>query len=163
MVPPIATLTLAVISFQTAVYANPVSYSNASISRPSSSEATCIPYLIPVTVTSENYVFNLTEFKNNLDVASLSATVAGGDTFRPVAGLKNETASYTISATFCSPKKPAGGREKTVLLATHGLVYDGQYWDSAYKPAEYSFVENMVAKGYSVFYYDRIGTGSSGV
>jgi pimeloyl-ACP methyl ester carboxylesterase len=161
MVSPSITLALAAMSFHAAVHANPVSYYNASISRPSSSAADCVPYLIPLTVTSENYVFNLTKFSNNLDVASLSANVAGSDFFHPVAGLKNETATYTVSATFCSPKEPAGGREKTVLLATHGLAYDGQYWDSAYLPEEYSFVENMVARGYSVFYYDRIGTGSS--
>ncbi|KAH7073746.1 Alpha/Beta hydrolase protein [Paraphoma chrysanthemicola] len=119
----------------------PVLRSNASV-------AHCESYNIPVTITSENIIYNISEFKDNFDV------------FDPIGGVENVTASYTISGTFCYPKT-FSGREKTVLLATHGLHYDGRYWDSSYKPEEYSFVEAMAAQGYSVFYYDRLGTGHS--
>jgi len=145
--------------------AGAVSASNASLNRPSSSAAQCVSYTIPLTITSENFVFNITKFKNDLDLAHVITDIARKDsnaTFHPVSGVENVTAQYSISGTFCSPKTPSGnGREKTVLLATHGIGYDGQYWDSAYKPHEYSFVEAMVKDGYSVFYYDRLGTGKS--
>lgn len=48
-----------------------------------------------------------------------------------------------------------------MLLATHGLGYDRRYWASPYKPEDYSFVDYALDKGYSVFFYDRLGTGQS--
>ena len=119
--------------------------------------------MVPVTVTSENFIFNLTKFENNFDVVDLVTDFTREDanvTFHPVSGKQNVTATYNIAGTFCSPKSPSG-REKTVLLATHGIHYDRRYWHSAYKPGEYSFVEAAVARGYSVFVYDRLGTGES--
>jgi pimeloyl-ACP methyl ester carboxylesterase len=120
-------------------------------------------YRVPLIVTSENFVFNISNFQNDFDLIDLVTDYVRKDantSFHFIAGEKNETAEYLISGTFCSPKKPSG-HEKTVLLATHGIAYDGRYWDSSYKPSEYSFVEAMVAKGYSIFFYDRLGTGRS--
>jgi hypothetical protein len=128
------------------------------------SVAQCIGYNVPVTVTSQNFVFNVTKFKDNFDAIDLITNFTRKDlnstVFNPIGGAENATATYIISGTFCSPKVPSG-REKTVLLATHGLHYDGRYWDSSYKPENYSFVESAVAQGFSVFYYDRLGTGKS--
>jgi hypothetical protein len=125
--------------------------------------ASCIDYNIPVTITSENYIFNVSEFRNNFDVVNVITDFARKDSntsFHPFHGTKNETAEYLIAGTFCTPNKPVG-REKQVLLATPGIGYDRRYWDSKYKPKEYNFVRAMVAKGYSVFFYDRLGTGES--
>ena len=36
-------------------------------------------------------------------------------------------ADYNISATFCTPNYPKNGKEKTVLLASHGLTYSREY------------------------------------
>jgi hypothetical protein len=44
-------------------------------------------------------------------------------TFSPFADVKNVTASYTIGATICIPRK-SSGNDKTLLLASHGLGYD---------------------------------------
>ena len=33
--------------------------------------------------------------------------------------------------------------------------------NSPYKPAEYNFVQHAISQGYSVFFYDRLGTGDS--
>lgn len=130
----------------------------------SSSIANCITYKIPVAVTSDNYVFNITKFENNFDLINLVTDYSIKDnditTFDPIVGTKNSTAEYSISGTFCSPKT-ASARKKTVLLATHGILYDGRYWNSAYKPSEYNFADAMIAKGFSVFFYDRLGTGQS--
>ena len=35
------------------------------------------------------------------------------------------------------------------------------YWASSYKPKEYSFAQYALENGYSVFWYDRVGTGRS--
>lgn len=146
-------------------HASPIIATELSCQRPSSSLAQCVDYTIPVTITSENLKFSFPPFEDNYDLTDFVSKFVRKDsntTFHPINGAENVTATYDISATFCSPKVPnSNGREKTVLLATHGLAYDGRYWDSSYKPEDYSFVEAMVKEGYSVFYYDRIGTGRS--
>jgi hypothetical protein len=35
------------------------------------------------------------------------------------------------------------------------------YWNSPYEPEEYNFVQYAINEGYSVFFYDRLGTGLS--
>jgi hypothetical protein len=165
MVSYLFAFTLATSSLISPSRASPVSIASVSLDRPSSSVAQCTPYTIPLNVTSQNIVFNITKFRNDLDLIDVATNIERKDsnvTFNPVGGVENVTAQYSISGTFCTPKNASGnGREKTVLLATQGIGYDGRYWDSAYKPREYSFVEAMVAEGYSVFYYDRLGTGKS--
>lgn len=101
--------------------------SNAPSDRLSSSAAKCTSYTIPLkNVTSENFIFNITEFKNDFDLTDFITNLIRKDSstvFHPVVGVENVIAAYTISATFCTPKKPSGnGREKTVLLATHGVA-----------------------------------------
>lgn len=133
--------------------------------RPDTSVAQCIDYTVPITVTSENLIFDVGPFTSSLDVADLVGNFAAKDsnvTFHPVIGKENITATYEVTGTFCSPKTLTGnGREKTVLLATHGIHYDGRYWDSEFQPEQYSFVEHAVDAGFSVFFYDRVGTGRS--
>lgn len=41
------------------------------------------------------------------------------------------------------------------------LTYANSYWNSPYEPEKYNFVQYAVSKGYSVFFYDRLGVGSS--
>lgn len=53
------------------------------------------------------------------------------------------------------------GRAKTVLFATHGLNFDRSYWDLPVESEKYSFVDEAIAQGYSVFFYDRLGVGKS--
>ncbi|KAF2261870.1 alpha/beta-hydrolase [Lojkania enalia] len=124
----------------------------------------CIDLPLRETVTSSNYVFGLPKFKSNFDVVGLLfdiATSAVSSTpFVPFSGLENVTATYEASATFCSPKTMKG-KESTVLVATHGLGYDRRYWAPGYKEDEYSFAEYALKQGYSVLYYDRLGTGKS--
>jgi hypothetical protein len=97
----------------------------------------CIGYNVPVTVTSQSFIFNITKLRDDFGVIDLAAEYGRKNlnitVFNPAGGVENATATYTISGTFCSPKTPSG-REKTVLLATHGTHYDGRYWDSSYKP-----------------------------
>lgn len=44
----------------------------------------------------------------------------------PVGNPETQTASYEIYATFCAPEMMGGKRSKTVLLATHGIGFDGR-------------------------------------
>ena len=36
-----------------------------------------------------------------------------------------------------------------------------RYWDVRQNAADYSFVDYAISRGYSVFFYDRLGTGKS--
>ncbi|KPM44516.1 hypothetical protein AK830_g2025 [Neonectria ditissima] len=109
--------------------------------------ADCWEYKVPVTVTSEN-----------LDFLTAVTTRASAGFPSPIVGAKNETATYTLAASFCTPKK---GDKKTVVLATHGIGQSRTHWNSAYQPEEYNFVQHAINSGYSVWFYDRLGTGES--
>ncbi|PVH74517.1 alpha/beta-hydrolase [Cadophora sp. DSE1049] len=129
----------------------------------SSHKKTCTDYEIPVTPTSVNLVWGK-KFEANFDVVDFVSNInsrTAATSFNPydlTAPPALTTASYTISATFCTPKKGATG---TVLLLSHGLNFDRSYWDPEVSKEKYSFVDWAIARGYSVFYYDRLGVGKS--
>ncbi|KAM7207174.1 alpha/beta-hydrolase [Naviculisporaceae sp. PSN 640] len=131
---------------------------------PRTAKKVCEDFKIPVTTTSENFIFGLDHFKNDLDVANWVVTVTSRNpsikkTVTP--RTENVTANYTIGATFCQPA-PGKKSNKVVLLATHGIGFDKSYWDPALEDKDrYSFVDHAISKGYSVFSYDRLGIGSS--
>lgn len=176
---------LAAYSFGSPVFAAP-NYSTDPPTNDSNypSNGDCIDYTIKETITATEYIWAVPRWKDNFDVATFLFSLARKDAQsqpQPLNGTKEVTADYEVSGTFCSPKERKSRKESTVLLATHGLGYDKQwvfqictiwsklvlnrhrYWASTYKPEEYSFVDNVLAAGYSVFYYDRIGTGKSGL
>ena len=142
---------------------------------------TCTDYEIPLTIESLNYII-AKQFQSNYDVVDLLSNASSrtaGTEFQPYSGSANESANYTISATFCTPTDTAS-RNGIVLLASHGLNFDrrsrstsliwvlcarywfsSSYWDPSISPTNYSFVDFAIASGYSVFYYDRLGVGKS--
>jgi len=138
----------------------------------------CEEYIIPVNVTSQVLIPKYPQFEDSYDVVGFVNDLTRRDsntTFSPFAGVKSATASYTIGATICIPNKNGGGN-KTLLVASHGLGYDRRhvvtpvfildancfrYWDSEVDPGNYSFVDFAISQGYSVFFYDRLGTGKS--
>ena len=89
--------------------------------------ATCQQYMIPITATSENYLYNATEFADNYDLVDFTTLVSSANAsniFYPVESLPvNQTVSVEIAATFCQPTKGPGN---TVLLATHGIGSAGE-------------------------------------
>ncbi|KAL8678865.1 MAG: hypothetical protein Q9186_004800 [Xanthomendoza sp. 1 TL-2023] len=130
------------------------------------SPSSCTSYKIPVTITTESLIYNGSEFKDNFDVVEFTTQFSrkspyGGSSIVVFSGKMNVTETYEIAATFCSPKTLTGGHEKSILLATHGFFHDGRYWNSQYNPSKYSFVDYMTSQGFSVFFYDRLGTGQS--
>ena len=48
----------------------------------------------------------------------------------------------------------------TVAFFT-GFTNVCSYWNPDYKPDQYNFVQYAVQRGYSVFFYDRLGVGTS--
>ncbi|KAL8689070.1 MAG: hypothetical protein Q9224_004729, partial [Gallowayella concinna] len=130
------------------------------------SPSSCTSYKIPVTITTESLIYNGSEFKDNFDVVEFTTQFSrkspyGGSSIVVFSGKINVTETYEIAATFCSPKTLTGGHEKSILLATHGFFHDGRYWNSQHNPTKYSFVDYMTSQGFSVFFYDRLGTGQS--
>ncbi|EEA21881.1 hypothetical protein TMatcc_008695 [Talaromyces marneffei ATCC 18224] len=137
----------------------------SSITFASAATKVCQNYKIPLTVTSENFVYDMPYFADNYDVvdwiSNFGSRTASVD-YHPFSNTKqNQTASYTISATFCTPKDPEAAYKDTVLFATHGLNFDNRYWASEIQPDNYSFVDYAINRGYSIFYYDRLGVGAS--
>ncbi|KAH6661673.1 Alpha/Beta hydrolase protein [Halenospora varia] len=131
-------------------------------STPLHASKSCREYTIPLNVTSDNHKWALAPLENNYDMTAFNTDLGRRDTnsaFIPITlGTVTETATYTVSGTFC---EPIGGGNGTVLLATHGGGYDRSYWDPKIQPEKYSFVDFAIAKGYSIFFYDRIGVGKS--
>ncbi|KAH8773346.1 Alpha/Beta hydrolase protein [Hyaloscypha sp. PMI_1271] len=121
----------------------------------------CFNITIPVNVTSNNFIFGLPQFSNNLDVTALNIefnTRGVAATLNPFAGTHNETAAYQVAGTYC---RPSHNKPSTLLLATHGATLDRYYWHFPYQSSKYSFVDFAVSKGYSVLFYDRVGAGES--
>ena len=89
--------------------------------------AICEEYSIPVAIETQAYTYNGTEWHNNYELVDFVTVQVGriGKTPRGLyAGPNNFSAGYDIGATFCSPKDTTKGKEKTVLLATHGLWFE---------------------------------------
>lgn len=102
----------------------------SSITFASAATKVCQNYKIPLTVTSENFVYDMPYFADNYDVvdwiSNFGSRTASVD-YHPFSNTKqNQTASYTISATFCTPKDPEAAYKDTVLFATHGLNFDNR-------------------------------------
>lgn len=123
--------------------------------------ADCMEFQVPVTITSDNLVFNFPDWKDDYalsDFLTLVTTRPSANLTSPIVGTKNETATYTIAASFCTPKGPS---KRTIILATHGIGQARTHWNSAYEPDQYNFVQHAISQGYSVWFYDRLGTGES--
>ena len=91
--------------------------------------ATCQDYVISLSVTSENWIFNATMFDDNYDLVNFTtavSTVNSTSVFQPVEALPvNQTFDLDVSATFCTPASQTAN-SGTVLLATHGIGGDGR-------------------------------------
>ena len=88
--------------------------------------AKCQDYTIPLTVTAQKRPWQGLTWTDNYGwinhVSNVTTRSAAGYP-PPLGAAVNVTASYQVSATFCTPET-AGNHSKTVLLATHGLGFD---------------------------------------
>ena len=87
----------------------------------------CKDHTILVTVTSNNYPWIAPKWTDDygfIDFVSAASTRLDAPyPPSPIGAPVNETGTYEISATFCTPETP-GKNSRTVLLATHGLGFD---------------------------------------
>lgn len=126
-------------------------------------DAECTEYEVPIHLESDDYVFNATQWETDYNLEDFLSTVTTRPSAMfpsPFSGPVRNTGNYTIAASFCTPKVK-NGKEKTVILATHGIGPARAHWNSAYRPEEYNFVQWATGQGYSVFFYDRLGVGGS--
>ncbi|KAF2755735.1 alpha/beta-hydrolase [Pseudovirgaria hyperparasitica] len=124
--------------------------------------ANCIELRVPVTISYERLTFKFPGWKDDFALQDFLTAVTsreGANIPSPITGAINDTSSYTIAASFCTPRQE--DRKKTIILATHGIGQARTHWNSAYEPDQYNFVQYAISKGYSVWFYDRLGQGES--
>lgn len=53
-------------------------------------------------------------------------------------------------------------KDQTVKEAYNSRhIYQISYWNFPYQPEKYNFAQFAINKGYSIFFYDRLGNGIS--
>lgn len=93
-------------------------------------QAVCTEFFVPVTFESDNVVFNFPKWDDDFaleDFLAVATTRASANLGSIAAGTKKETVTRQIAASFCTPKSP-NGKEKTVILATHGIGQARSHW-----------------------------------
>ncbi|KAK2774696.1 hypothetical protein CKAH01_13142 [Colletotrichum kahawae] len=120
--------------------------------------ALCVSGIVPVAAAATNIKFDFPLPANQSQVTqAIVSQWSSGVSFPNsiTAGSHSVNGTYNIGATLCLPQ---GKRTGKIQVLTHGIGFDRRYWDLA---PDYSYVDNAVAAGYAVFYYDRLGVGSS--
>jgi hypothetical protein len=93
----------------------------------SASSKLCTSHTLTVHPSTTNYVW-AKPFISNYDVVDFLSNIASrtaATDFNPYSGGQISSTTYSISATFCTPKKGAYSNGN-VLLASHGLNFDGR-------------------------------------
>ncbi|KAM7183617.1 hypothetical protein V8F20_012556 [Naviculisporaceae sp. PSN 640] len=121
----------------------------------------CIDIQVPVKIATTATKWLQPRVDNTIDAAEwvLNFTTWTSPADRAI-GTININQTFKISGKLCLPQSP-GPRSKILHLATHGVGFDKRYWDVEINPKEYSYVESVLSAGYSIFTYDRLGTGLS--
>jgi pimeloyl-ACP methyl ester carboxylesterase len=115
---------------------------------------------IPVTVTAPSAIYDVPRIDSNFE-ATAWAVNASGRTSTSAAVIETTTTSgtYNIHGRLCVPK--SSNKSDILQIATHGVGFDSRYWDAKYQPEKHSYVAAALKAGYSIFTYDRLGTGRS--
>lgn len=125
------------------------------------SDRPCMNFMLPVPATAQNAEYDIIHVDDNVNATAYAVDLDAWS-FNATSRLhRNITVSDTfdISVQLCIP--PNGTKSQNLFIATHGGLFDKRYWDADINPAEYSFVDAALARGYSILTYDRLGTGSS--
>ncbi|CAO1636796.1 unnamed protein product [Parajaminaea phylloscopi] len=143
------------------------SYANSSVAGPNGLDnADCRNITLQVPVQAENVRFSGVDntYSNQSYITGQILELANfqQDWFQSRAnGTQPNNQTYTIQSTYCTPKK-GGSQNGSLIVGVHGIGFNRRYWD--FRPNgtnEYSFVRQATSYGYSVFTYDRLGTGQS--
>lgn len=85
----------------------------------------CVELTLPVTVTAETLVFAFPPFADGYQAEAFfsALTRRDGNPGALVAGTKNITETFSISAQYCSPMQKSH-KSNTLQILTHGLGFD---------------------------------------
>ena len=123
----------------------------------------CKQFDLSVSATADSAIYDTPKVNNDIEAG---AWAIEWDTWSRKTNnariIKNTTTSGTfkIHAQLCVPKSD-NGHKSTLQIATHGVHYDGRYWDPELQRDELSYVEASLKAGYSILTYDRLGVGQS--
>lgn len=115
--------------------------------------------MVSVNATAVNTKFNYAIPVNQTQTVQtfVSLLTPGSPFLDQVTGGNNTVSgTYDIYAHLCLPSATA--KPKAVQFLTHGIGFDGYYWDFA---PGYSYVDAAAANGFATFFYDRLGVGQS--
>lgn len=122
----------------------------------------CVQLEVPVTVNTKATHWLQNKVDSTVDAVDWvndMTTWSSPNTTSRILGQITVKETFKISGQLCVPAK--GSRSDILQLATHGVGFDKRYWDVEIKSSQYSYVDAALAEGYSIFTYDRIGTGAS--
>ncbi|KAJ9609116.1 hypothetical protein H2200_006887 [Cladophialophora chaetospira] len=122
----------------------------------------CIELRIPVHVVANNSQYQMPRVDSTIDYVDwvwFTERWSALTSAELVTGAIPVNQTFTIHGQLCIP--PGGSKADILQIATHGGGFDGRYWDVDVKPDEYSYVDAVLAAGYSILTYDCLGTGKS--
>ncbi len=126
----------------------------------------CTSFFVPITVTNVTTIIPPFPhpFPNGYAATSLANAITQRDAPPASANLTTLTATFNISAEYCTPHKVTA-KASTLQILTHGLGFNKAYWDfrlpSHPNNATYSYINTALGAGYSTLSYDRLGCGLS--
>ena len=88
--------------------------------------ADCLQAIIPVRVTAQNAVYNVSSVDNNVQAVDFIQEL---DTWSSPSGIQRVIRNFTvndtypISAQLCHPRQ-ASNRSRVLQIATHGIAFD---------------------------------------
>ncbi|KAK3352477.1 Alpha/beta hydrolase family-domain-containing protein [Lasiosphaeria hispida] len=130
---------------------------------PTATPRSCVEIEVPVSIDTTAIKWLQPRVDSNIDAVdwvNYQTTRTSPNNTQSMIGQITVKETFKINGQLCAPPK-GSARSEILQIATHGGGFDKRYWDAEIKPKEYSYVEAALAEGYSVFTYDRLGTGRS--
>ncbi len=96
---------------------------------------------------------------SSADPSPVDASCVSAD--RAVQLVDHEPTTYHLAGWLCADDAAGLEDGRTVIIASPSGLSNHAYWDWPQEAETYSFVRDAIEAGYSVYNYDRIGTGQS--
>ncbi|KAF5335742.1 hypothetical protein D9611_009647 [Ephemerocybe angulata] len=122
----------------------------------------CSDVLLPVSVTAQNAVLNITAPHNQQELTDFIAqftSLTSNSTTQIIGAPVTNNATYKIWTELCLPTKQDSAN--TVEFAVHGINFDHTYWNFGGPGSKYNYVDSALKAGHAILIYDRLGTGKS--